>query len=191
MNKLKILVFTGSIRKESINQRLAYYISKELRKLEVDVNHLDIRNFPLPLYNPDYLPEEFPENAKKLAIIMQEHNIWIIVTPEYNYSIPSTLKNLIDFVSRSPNNQPNRGLFPEKIIGIASASPSMLGGAKAAKQLRETLTTLGSIVIPSQANIANAYSAFDLEGNLNNELDKKAVNAVLKQLINIGSKLSN
>lgn len=187
---MKILCFSGSLRKDSFNKKLAIYAQKELTKMGFEANFIDLADYPLPLYNQDVQSSEFPKNALILEGVMKESNAWLISSPEHNSSISSALKNLIDWVSRAPDNNPNFSLFDEKIVALMAASPSNLGGARGLRHLREILTSVGCITIPSQTTISQAYSAFDEEGKLIEEANQKAVSKTLEQLSRFISKYS-
>lgn len=187
----KILAFSGSLRADSVNRKLTQWCTKELKSMQVEVTHIDLRDFPLEVYNPDAKDVDFPESASKLSKIMAEHHAWLISSPEYNYSITSCLKNVIDWVSRAPNNQPNLSVFTEKPVGILSASPSGFGGMRGLRHLRDILTSVGAIVAPAQASVSNAFSEFDDQGNLKNPVNLNAVKAVLNQLVKITEKMKS
>ena len=97
MKKLKILAFAGSLRADSVNKKLVNWASGELKAMGHEVTFIDLNDYPLPIYNPDLPSSEFPKNAITLEKMMQEHQAWLIASPEYNYSITSCLKNVIDF----------------------------------------------------------------------------------------------
>ena len=189
MSGFKILAFTGSLCGDSVNKKLVKWAAAQLMGMGIEVTFIDLRDYPLPIYNPDLLTEEFPKNAIALAQLMQDHQVWLIASPEYNYSITSCLKNLIDFVSRSPSNKPNLANFADKLVGLISASPSHFGGSRGLRHLRDILSAMGCFVIPAQANVANAFSAFDEQGNLTDSNSQKAVSLVLSQLVKIADKL--
>ena len=190
MSKLKILTFAGSLRSDSVNKKLIKWAGGELKNMGYEVTFVDLRDYPLPVYNPEITIEEFPQNAVLLAKLMQDHQAWLISSPEYNYSITSCLKNLIDFTSRAPENKPNLKIFADKVVGLMSASPSNAGGSRGIRHLRDILSAVGNIVIPTQVNIANAFSAFDEQNNLIEINNQKAVRAVLLQLTKIADKLA-
>ena len=85
----------------------------------------------------------------------------MISSPEYNYSVPGTLKNLIDWTSRI-RPQPFKG----KNILVMSASPAMAGGSRGLWHLRVPLEGLGAFVYPEMFSLSIAYDAFDPQGNL-------------------------
>ena len=78
-----------------------------------------------PLYDADLQAQGFPPDVIALADAIRAADAVIIITPEYNYSIPGALKNAIDWVSRLPD-QP----FKEKPVAIQSATGGLLGGAR-------------------------------------------------------------
>lgn len=184
---LKILVFAGSLRKDSFNKKLAKWACQELEKKGHDITYFNMEDYPLPVYNQDI--EKIPAEAIALEKMMSDHQIWLIASPEYNYSIPGGLKNLIDFVSRSPGNQPNLKVFNNKIIGLISTAGSSLGGVRSLSVLRNCLTTLGCIVVPAQANIGASYAAFDEDGKLKDDNHRKAVLTVLDQMSDMALRL--
>ena len=137
---LNVITICGSLRKGSFNAILADSLA------ELAPAGMTVRASPpigtLPLYNYDLQTESgFPATATALAEAIRAADGVIIVTPEYNYSVPGVLKNAIDWVSRFPT-QP----FGGKPVAIQSASPSALGGARAQYHLRQTLVFLDAFV---------------------------------------------
>jgi chromate reductase len=137
---LNVLTICGSLRKGSYNAILA----NSLQGLAP--SGMKIASSPsigaLPLYNFDVQTESgFPEPLGALVDAIRAADGVVILTPEYNYSVPGVLKNAIDWISRVPN-QP----FAGKPVAIQSASPSALGGARAQYHLRQTLIFLDAFV---------------------------------------------
>ena len=97
----RILAFAGSLRAESFNKKLARVAAEALRKAGGEVTLIDLRDYPLPLYDGDLeAASGLPENGRKLKSLFLEHQGLLISSPEYNSSIPAVLKNTIDWVSR-------------------------------------------------------------------------------------------
>jgi chromate reductase len=97
----------------------------------------------MPLYNfDDQQSSGFPAPVNALADAIRAADGVIIVTPEYNYSVPGALKNAIDWVSRLPN-QP----FAGKPIALQSASGGLLGGARCQYHMRQTMVFLEALVM--------------------------------------------
>ena len=187
----KILAFSGSLSSASVNMKLIYNAEQELQENGDEVMVIDLKDYPLPVYDPEVQVSEFPKEALELFKLMQDHPVWIIASPEHNSSISVCLKNLIDWISRSPENKTNMKAFAGRIIGLISASPSALGGSRGLRHLREILSSMGAIVIPSQTCIASAYNAFDDKNQLINPSDKKSLTATLQQLVNISQKFNS
>src|SRR6267378_7543371 len=135
---VRILGIAGSLRRGSYNQaalRAAKLLVPE--NSEIDLFQPD----DIPMFNEDdekRPPSSVLERKKRV----RRADALLIVTPEYNYSIPGVLKNALDWVSRPPN-QP----FNEKPIAITGASPSMLGSARAQYDLRRCFVFLNSFVL--------------------------------------------
>src|SRR3954469_1535022 len=96
----------------------------------------------LPLYNADVQAEGFPAAVQQMAEAIANADGVVIVTPEYNYSVPGVLKNALDWLSRLPA-QP----FAGKPVAIQSGSPGMIGGARAQYHLRQILVFLDAVVM--------------------------------------------
>lgn len=169
----RILVFAGSNRAGSLNARLAGALTKVLAGMECEVNRITLRDYEMPLYDGDYESQHGqPEAAYKLARLFHEHDAVVIVSPEYNASIPPLLKNTIDWISRI--NADSQGkLVPckEKVVAIAAASPGALGGMRGLIHLRAIMANLGCLVIGQQLTVPKADQAFDKDEQL---LDARA-----------------
>ena len=133
-----IAVLVGSLRRDSIN---AIY-AKALEKLatgQFDFHHVDM---DLPLYNND-LWETPPAKVLALKETIRSSDGVLIVTPEYNRSVPAVTKNALDWASRPYGDNAWSG----KPVAITGASPGSQGTAVAQSQLRSTLTVLGTHVL--------------------------------------------
>jgi chromate reductase len=137
---INVITICGSLRKASYNALLANNLAG-LAPAGMTVTASPPID-TLPLYNYDLQTESgIPAPATTLAEAIRAADGVIIVTPEYNYSVPGVLKNAIDWVSRIPN-QP----FAGKPVALQSASPSALGGARAQYHLRQVLVFLDAFV---------------------------------------------
>src|SRR5260221_646228 len=102
MAQPKILAFAGSLRKDSYNKKLIKIAAEGARAAGAEVTVIDLKEFPLPVYDGDLeTAEGLPANAKKLKEMFLKHQGLLIASPEYNSSIPGGLKNMIDWVSRT------------------------------------------------------------------------------------------
>src|ERR1039457_4132238 len=101
MPALKILVIPGSLRSGSLNARLAAVAGYELAQLGAEVSRISLADFPLPIYDGDLQTKSgVPKNAVNLKRMIGAHQGVLIVTPEYNSSVPPLVKNAIDWVTR-------------------------------------------------------------------------------------------
>jgi len=170
---MRIAAIAGSLRKDSYNRRLLAIGVSALRKSGADVDELDLREFPLAVYDGDIESEQgLPEVAWKLKSRIAACQGIVIACPEYNASIPGTFKNVIDWTSRGGSN-PWQG----KVIALMGASNGPWGTQRMMPHLRQSLSLLGAIVIPQQINVASAGSVWDAEGKL---LDDKLAPRVEK-----------
>src|SRR5258708_14237193 len=125
----RILVFASSIRRESFNKKLVAIAAHGAREAGAEVTLIDLKDFPLPLFDQDLEAEQgIPENGKKLKKLFIDHDGLLIASPEYNSSITAVLKNAIDWVSRPAPGEPSLVGFRSKVATLMSASPGALGG---------------------------------------------------------------
>ena len=183
----KILVIPGSLRTGSLNARLAAAIAHELAQSGADITRISLADFPLPIYDGDLQAKSgVPKPAINLKRMMSSHHGVLIVTPEHNASIPSLLKNAIDWVSRIQDPHEARGeVFRDRAFAIASASGGRLGGARALMALRLILSACQAHVIPNQLSLSFAPEAYDDMDRLKQPADIEAQKALVRQLIEI------
>lgn len=162
---LSILVFSASLQKGSLNTRLALLASSVIKKNGGKVDYANMSEFDCPSYNQDMETGGFqPAGAEEFRKRILANDAFIIVSPEYNGSMPGFLKNSIDWVSRS-HPQP----FNESYALLMSASPSMGGGNHGLWSLRIPLEKLGTNVFSAMFSLATAHKAFTSEGTIADE----------------------
>ncbi|HET9057437.1 MAG TPA: NAD(P)H-dependent oxidoreductase [Chitinophagaceae bacterium] len=163
---LRFLVFSASLRKESLNTQLAKLARDIIVKNGGVVDYAQMKEFDCPSMNQDLEVNDFhPDGANELRKRILANDAFIISSPEYNGSMPGFLKNTIDWVSRF-RPQP----FNERNALLMSASPSMAGGNRALWSLRMPLEHLGTRVYPNMFSLAIAHKAFTPEGNIADEI---------------------
>ena len=177
MSALKILVIPGSLRTGSLNARLAATAAYEFTQAGADVTRISLADFPLPIYDGDLQSKSgVPKNAVNLKRMMSAHHGVLIVTPEYNSSVPPLVKNTIDWVSRVQDGQERRGqIFRERPFAIAAASEGRLGGTRALAALRLILSACHATVIPNQLALSFASEAYDDMDRLKQPADIEAL----------------
>jgi len=174
--QVNILGFAGSLRKDSYNKALL----REAAKLVPTVAKLEIFDLEgIPPYNQD-VEQPPPNKVKEFKAKIRAADAILIVTPEYNYSMPGVLKNAIDWASRPyPDNS-----FAGKPVAMMSASTGILGGARAQYHLRQVFVFLDMHPINKpEVFVTFAPSKFDEKGNLTDETAQKLIGELLRNLV--------
>lgn len=176
----KILAFAGSLRENSYNKRVLKTAIEGARGAGAEVTYLDLRDFPLPIYNADDQAENgFPENALRFQEILNAHDGLLIASPEYNGTIPGGMKNAIDWASRQSDKFKTIEVFKGKVAAIITASPGSFGGIRCLSHLRGMLSIMQVNVLPSE--IAVSFVGKMFEGDSEKITDEKMEN-LLKDL---------
>jgi len=158
---MTILAFAGALRTGSFNRKLLGVAVEALRG-QADIDLLDLREVPMPPYDGDIeATQGLPEGARKFKERIAAAEALLICTPEYNWSIPGTLKNVIDWASRPPDIP-----FKGKVALLMGASPGAYGAVRGVLALRQVLTALGVLILPATVQIIRAGEAFDASGKL-------------------------
>ena len=191
MSALKILVIPGSLRTGSLNARLAAAAACEFAELGAEVTRISLADFPLPIYDGDLQTKSgVPKNAVNLKRMIGAHHGVLIVTPEYNSSVPPLVKNTIDWVSRVQDANEIRGqVFRETAFAIAAASEGRLGGTRSLAALRLILSACHATVIPNQLALSFASEAYDDMDRLKHPADIEAMAALVRQLIDVSQRM--
>jgi chromate reductase, NAD(P)H dehydrogenase (quinone) len=186
----RILAFASSTRRESFNKKLVAIAAQGAREAEAHVTLIDLKDFPLPLFDQDLEAEQgMPDDGKKLKKLFIDHDGLLIASPEYNSSFPAVLKNAIDWVSRPAPGEPSLLAFRGKVATLMSASPGALGGQRGLVHVRSILGNLGVIVLPDQIALAKAHEAFHADGSLVDPKRQTGVEGLGKTLASFLMKL--
>jgi chromate reductase len=159
---LKILALSGSLRKASYNTA-ALHACQQLAPAGMSIEIGVIAD--LPLYDHDVQAQGWPAPVQRLAKQIEAADAILFATPEYNYSVPGTLKNAIDWLSRL---QPSP--LTGKPTGIIGASMGPIGTARAQYHLRQIGVFLDlRILNKPEIMIGSAHERFDAQGELTHE----------------------
>ena len=145
----------GSLRTGSINRQLESALMLRAERAGLAPTRVDLADYELPLYHGDL---ELPDNATRLVGTLEGFDAVVVVSPEYNGSLPPLLKNVIDWTSTHSTNH-LRG----PVYGIASCTPGPMSGIMCMRQIAYILTRLGAEVVPTQVGVGLASQAFDGE----------------------------
>jgi NAD(P)H-dependent FMN reductase len=156
---IRVLVFSASLRRESLNTQLAGLVIRRAGERGATVDVASMRELECPSYDGDTEKDAgIPPGAHELQRRLLASDAFVIVSPEYNASMPGVLKNTIDWTSRF-RPQP----FDTRHGLLLSASPSLAGGNRGLWSLRIPLEHLGARVFPDMFSLAGAHKAFDGE----------------------------
>jgi chromate reductase, NAD(P)H dehydrogenase (quinone) len=173
---INILGFAGSLRQQSYNRALL----KNCLELLPPDSALEIFDLEgIPLFNQD-LEASLPPVVAEFKRKIETADALLIVTPEYNYSVPGVLKNAIDWASRPSGGNSFKG----KNAAIMSASTGMLGGARAQYHLRQSLVYLDVYPLNKpEIFVTFAAQKFDAQGRLTDEQARELIRLLLKTLV--------
>jgi NAD(P)H-dependent FMN reductase len=137
----RIAVLVGSLRSDSLNRRLAEkLVSDSPAWLEVEMVDGPA---DLPFYNEDLDTDEVPEAAQRLRDRVAVADRVLVVTPEYNGTMPAVLKNAIDWLSRPYG----AGALAGKALAVLGTTPTPYGGKWAHADVRRSATVAGAVVV--------------------------------------------
>ena len=186
----RIVAWAASLRTGSFNRSLIQVAARAAREAGAEVTLLDLREYPLPLYDADLEKREgLPANALKLKEVFGAHDAFLFSCPEYNGSVTPLFKNTIDWASRPRDGKPGLGWAKGKPAALFSASNGALGGLRGLYHARWVLQTIGMIVLPGQKALSRAASAFDPDGNLSDPKELEAVQSTVAPLVDIARRL--
>ena len=172
---MNIAVIYGSVRSGRQGIKAAKFIVKKLEERNHEVTLVDPLEFKLPFLDKmykEYDEGKAPELLEKLAQILKKADGYIIVSAEYNHSVPAALKNLIDYFMEEYFYKPS---------GIVTYSAGPFGGVRVAVHLRAILGEVGTVSIPSMFPISKVQSSFDDDGNALDEAYDKRIKKFLDE----------
>lgn len=163
---VSVFILSASLRSDSLNGRLADLAAKTFERIGVSVDHGQMGDFDSPSFDQDVEVESgVPAPVNTFCNRLRAADAFVIASPEYNASMPASIKNLIDWTSRL-RPQPFNG----KQCLLMSASPSMAGGNRGLWALRIPLEHLGARVYPDMFSLAQAHDGFAPDGSIANDL---------------------
>lgn len=170
---MTLLIVSGSARRGSLNTRLARLLAAAVPHGEVRVEH-DLRR--LPFYDGDLEAAGVPAAVEDLRAAVAAADAVVIVTPEYNGTVPGLLGNTVDWLSRPAG----RSVLRDKPVVVCSASPTRFGGVRAAEHLRTVLVRVGARVAAGPA-VAAAHERLEADA-LVDELGRQLAAALQEVL---------
>lgn len=180
---MHILTICGSLRRDSYNRKLMTAAAAELVRLGSTVAEADISG--IPLYSGDLEGDSWPPAAKAFFDAVAAADAALIVSPEYNYSIPGGLKNALDWASVGENAWKNK---PVAVMGVSS---HQYGTARGQMHLRQALLGTGPVwVVPHpQVCVPFGAEAFDDSGSLRDPKMGERMRGLCANLIALAERL--
>jgi chromate reductase, NAD(P)H dehydrogenase (quinone) len=179
---MNVLGLSGSLRKGSYNS-MALRAAQKLAPADMTIIIADIGD--IPLYNDDVRLAGEPAAVAELKAKVRAADAVLIVTPEYNFSIPGVLKNTLDWLSRPPEPP-----FTGKVVAIMGASPGPVGTARVQYDLRKVLVFLDAFTVNKpEVFISLAQTKFDAQGELTDEPTAKFITELLVSLQKLKTRL--
>lgn len=182
---MRLLVFAASHRPESYNRQLAKLAETHAKNKKVEVDFAEYREFDMPIYNDSGTLEGAPPSVKRFGERAAKTHGIIISSPEYNWSYPGSIKNILDWTSRMKPN-PLAG----KTALLMSATPGGRGGIVGLNHLKTPLEALKMFVFHRAFPLAHADSAFDGAGALAEKTQQQLFISILDDYIDFTRKLS-
>ena len=166
---LKTAVIYGSARRDRQGIKAARFVTCQLEQRQHDVTLVDTLEFPLPLLDlmyKEYTAGDAPEAMQRVGEILEAADGFVVVSAEYNHSIPAALKNLLDHYQSEYLYKPS---------AIVTYSAGTYAGVRSLVNLRGILAELGTPAIPSSFPVSSVQNAFDSDGTALQEAYEKRV----------------
>src|SRR5215217_685725 len=174
--QVRILGIAGSLRRDSYN-RATLRAATELVPDGATIETFELDG--IPGFNQDE-EQNPPAKVVELKKRIREADAILIVTPEYNYSVPGVLKNAIDWASRPYGDNAWDG----KPAAIMGASVGTIGTARAQYHLRQMMVFLNMFPVNQpEVMIGNASERFDAQGKLTDDATKNFIRQLLQNLV--------
>ncbi len=188
--RVRIVVFAGSVRRGSYNRRLAASAADLVDQAGAEAVRIDLADYPAPLYNGDLEAERgLPDSVVALKRAFAESAGFVAVSPEYNGSISPLMKNTIDWMSRRGEDPAPMLPFRGKVAGLLAAAPGRLGGLRGLVELRRVLSGIGVLVVPAQYALHGAGEAFAEDGSLVSDAHRQGVVRVVEATVATARKM--
>jgi chromate reductase len=172
---MNVLGISGSLRKGSYNS-MALRAAQQLAPAGMTISVADISQ--VPLFNDDVRVAALPAAVAQLKEAVRVADAVLLVSPEYNFSVPGVLKNALDWLSRPPEPP-----FEGKPVAIMGASPGVLGTARGQYHLRQVLVYMNTFTLNKpEVFINQAAAKFDANGELTDEATRKIIGEQLVAL---------
>jgi NAD(P)H-dependent FMN reductase len=158
---MQITIISSSVREGRTSHRVALALKSAIKPLGHEAIIIDLKELSLPPFSERLaFMKDKPDKLVATSEILKKSNAIIFVTPEYNGSIPSSLKNFIDVFGKAE--------FAGKPMGVATASNGIMGGVRAAYQLQQIILALQAYPQPQMLLTLEVTKQLNEQGELIN-----------------------
>lgn len=173
---MKIAVISASIRQGRQTHQVAEELVLKINHFEgTEAKLIDLGNYAFPLFEEVFDAENPQPHADDLRSLLEEAEAMLFVSPEYNGSYTSALKNLTDHYSKAQ--------FSKKAIGVVSVSSGPIGGMRGALNMQELVLALSAFPIPQMLLVHEVQNKFNGEGDLIDGILAKKIDAYLREFL--------
>lgn len=166
----KVAILSGSLRKGSFNSELARFVANDMASSgSIEIDEISLAALDLPMFSEDLEVQGMPAAVLELKDRLIAADAVLIASPEYNGSLSGALKNAIDWASRPREGEASLACFKGKVCGLLAASPGAIGGLRGLRHVRQILTQLQMIVVPTEFALGVAHDAFEDDGQMKSD----------------------
>jgi NAD(P)H-dependent FMN reductase len=159
MSKAQIAIISASTRKHRLSHRVSLHLKQHLSGIGYQTSLVDLNEFKIPLFEETIDKLDEPNDGlNEINKIISQADAIIFISPEYNGSYTSALKNLVDHYPKS--------VFHRKPMGAVSVTTGALGGMRCAMQLHDLSTALYGLTLPQALLVPQVHKKFDIDGTL-------------------------
>jgi chromate reductase len=174
-----VAAICGSLRRASWNRKLMH---AAIARAPAALTITEVPIGDLPLFNEDLERDPWPDAVLAAGAAVRAADAALVVTPEYNASVPGPLKNALDWLSRKTSAGP--APMNGKPVAIIGATPGLMGTARAQAQVRQALQNLALPVLPGpNVFVTQAATRFDDSGALTDEMTLKMLDTLLGRFV--------
>ena len=182
---MKLTIISSSIREGRQSDHVAYAIQSGASQMGIDqVSVIDLAKLEIPHMENAFGQIKNPgKNLSRINNELNEADILVFVSPEYNGTYTAQLKNAVDYFPKSH--------FENKPIGICSVSAGPLGGMRGAMQMQQLVLALWAFPIPNMLLVSNVSQLFDENRQLINDELKRSIDEFLRKLFWLGEAVTS
>lgn len=180
---MNIAIISSSIRQGRLTHQVAMELKNRLQKKEVNSSLVDLGNYAFPLFDKVFDKASPLKGTEELRQTLQEADAMLFVSPEYNGSYTSALKNMTDHFSKAE--------FSKKAIGVVSVSSGAMGGMRAALHMQQLVLALFAYPIPQMMLVPDVQDKFNAEGQLTDGVFAKKMDHYLQDYLWFASAIAD